>query len=136
MIIQLMNGQSADTADIKFDSKSYHFTWDTGSGVVDVTDVMTRAQKQFWPNFDPISDNYRLSNQRITSQGGSVTVATPTGSQTIPGSALPIGPVGDTSYWSNFWTGVQSDLPSIPSVGKSLAIGVGAVVALMFFLRH
>lgn len=134
MVITLLNGTVADTNDISFNSSTYHFYWDSGSGgQVDVTNVMTRDQKFFWPDFDPVKDNYRLSNERIAAKGGSITVQTMTGPKTIPASDLPLGPVGQTSVAANFFEGVQSDLGKIGGglgIGAIFAVGV---VALIFF---
>lgn len=131
MIITLLNDTVVDTADVQFNDSNYHFYWDSGSGgTIDITNVMTRDQKFFWPNFDPIKDNYRLSNERIAAKGGSITVATMTGPKTIPASQLPLGPVGNTSLWSNFEQGVSNTISS----GTSTLATVAIVGLLAYFL--
>lgn len=59
-MITLLDGRQVDPANIVFDPQSYHFTLNSE----DVTALIKRADKiANWPDFDPVVDNTRLSNQ-------------------------------------------------------------------------
>lgn len=69
MRITLLNGLEADTEDIRFNPSNYHFYW--GDFVsMDITDVVSRADKRSFAGFDDTQENLRLSNIRTGANAG------------------------------------------------------------------
>src|ERR1700704_2747166 len=91
MLMQLLDGTNVDSSELTLNPATYHVYWDSGAaGLLDVTNTMTRAQKQQLPGFDVSIDNLRLSNE---AHGGS-NRPLPTNTLGILGSQLYNDPFG------------------------------------------
>lgn len=63
---QLLDNRYVSRNFITFDPSSYHFFY----GKEDITNLLTRAQKESWESFDPVVDNDRLYRQQTIAQTG------------------------------------------------------------------
>jgi hypothetical protein len=67
--ITLLSGLTVPLIYVTFDPSTYHFYYlSKGVPKIDVTNDMTREQKQLFAGFDPAQDNIRMSNIGRTGQ--------------------------------------------------------------------
>lgn len=110
----LLDGRVVSAGFVRFDPNTYHFWWDNE----DVTNLVTRADKLKYDNFDASKDNERIYRDSYIARTG---------------NSPP--PPGNTSVASLFFQGVREDVSNIgTNVAKPLAetaiiFGIAGLVA-------
>lgn len=62
--ITLLDGQVIPLIYVSFIPSTYKFMYTKGGSALDVTNLMTQAQKKLFPEFDVTENNYRIYNQK------------------------------------------------------------------------
>lgn len=89
MIVTLLDGRTADSSELTFNSETYHVYWNGE----DVTNNMRQYDKrQIWPDFDQSIDNERAYAEKYFREHG-----------TQP------PPTGSSSTFVNFWQQIIND---------------------------
>ncbi|HEY1172897.1 MAG TPA: hypothetical protein VGH19_16130 [Verrucomicrobiae bacterium] len=86
---------------VSFDSETHRFWY----GVAEVTDFLTRAQKQVFPGFNVLQENDRLADQKRIDAG------------------LPPVVVGSTSVTEMFVKGVTDDVAGAATAARNFVTG-------------
>lgn len=126
-MIKGIDGTTYTYADITFNSANYTFTYDDGSGAIDITGNMYRADMLTFPGFDPT-----VANNLLSYNAGRTQVVDAAG--IAPGAEL------NTNTASIFAQDVGQTLSSAvntgATVGKYVVIGAVAIALIMILKNN